>query len=195
MKTEDLIALGLTEEQANKVFAMHGKAINAQKQKVTDAEAERDSVKSQLETANATLEKFKGIDPEKIQDEIQTYKTQAEEAQKNFSRQMTQRDQRDWITQKLDEYGVASPYARKQLIAECMADEGGLPWKEGAFLGFDDFMKSAKEKDSNLYQTAEEKAAAEKAAAEQKKAPAFTGAASGGGEGGADKKFTPPKIF
>lgn len=195
MKTEDLIALGLTEEQANKVFAMHGKALNAEKQKVTAAEEERDNYKTQLDTANDTLKKFEGIDPEKIKDEIQTYKNQAEEAQKDYDRKITQRDQRDWITQKLDEYGVSSPYARKQLMAECMAEEGGLPWKKGAFLGFDDFMKSAKEKDSGLYQTAEEKAEAEKAAAEQKKAPAFTGAASEGGGGGTDKKFTPPKIF
>ena len=195
MKTEDLIALGLTEEQANKVFALHGKEINAQKQKTTAAEEERDNYKSQLATANDTLKKFEGIDPDKIKDEIQAYKTQAEEAQKNFDRQIAQRDQKDWITHKLDEYGVSSPLARKAIIAECMDEESGLKWKGGEFMGFGDYMKKAKEQDAGLYQTAEEKEAVEKAAAQQKKAPTFTGPASDGGKGGAGEKFTPPKIF
>lgn len=195
MKTEDLTALGLTEEQANKVFAMHGKEINAQKQKVTAAEEERDNYKTQLDTANETLKKFEGIDPDKIKDEIQTYKTQAENAQKHYDRKITQRDQKDWLTQQLDEFGVSSPFARKQIIAECMDEESGLTWKGGEFMGFSDFMKKAKEQDAGLYQTAEEKAEAEKAAAAQKKAPTFTGSASEGGDGGDGKKFTPPKIF
>lgn len=195
MKTEDLIALGLTEEQANKVFAMHGKEINDQERKVTSAEEERDNYKSRLDAANETLKKFEGIDPEKIKDEIQTYKTQAEEAQKNFDRQIAQRDQKDWIAHKLDEYGVSSPLARKAIISECMDEKSGLKWKDGEFFGFGDYMKKAKEQDAGLYQTAEEKAEAEKAAAQQKKAPTFTGPATAGGAGGGKEKFTPPKIF
>ena len=138
--------------------------------KITTA---RDDFKTRLETAEATLEKFKGIDPEKINETIRDYQTKAEQAEKKFTAQL----QSDWIEKKLDEYGVKSPYARKQLAAECMSDEGGLSWKDGAFFGFDDFMKSAKEKDSELYQTAEEKAAAEKEAALKKKSPFFTGPA------------------
>lgn len=56
-------------------------------------------------------------------------------------------------------------------------------------------MKSAKEKDNGLYQTAEEKAAAEKEAAQKAKAPTFTGPTGGPAGGGSDKKFTPPKVF
>lgn len=121
MKTEELTALGLNEEQVNKVFAMHGKEINAQKQKTTDAEAQRDNYKSQLDAANETLKKFEGIDPENIKKEIETYKTQAENAQKDFDRKITQRDQKDWINKQLDEYGVSSPFARKQLMADCLS--------------------------------------------------------------------------
>ena len=109
MKTEDLTALGLTEEQVDKVFALHGKAIDAQKQKVTAAEEERDNYKSQLDTANETLKRFKGIDPDKIQGEIQAYKQKAEDAEKDFARKILQRDQTDWLKERLDEYGAASP--------------------------------------------------------------------------------------
>ena len=192
MKTEELTALGLTDEQATQVLALHGKDIEKHKKQIETLEGERDSFKTKFETADTALKKFEGIDPEKIQGEIQTYKTQLEDAQKDFAKQLTQRDQKDWITAQLDKYGVKSPFARKQLISDCMAEESGLTWKDGAFFGFDDFMKAAKEKDGSLYMTAEEKAAAEKEAAQKAKAPTFTG--STGDPAPAGEKFTPPKI-
>ena len=194
MKTEELTAIGLTEEQATQVLAINGKDIEKHKKQLTTVEGERDAYKAQLDTANATLKKFEGIDPQQIQTELQTYKTQAEEAEKKFNREITQRDQKDWIGKKLDEYGVTSPFARRQLTSDCMAEGSGLTWKDGSFFGFDDFMKSAKEKDNSLYQTAEEKAAAEKEAALKEKAPTFTGPI-GDPTPGSDKKFTPPKVF
>ncbi len=194
MKTEELTAIGLTEEQATQVLAMNGKDIEKHKKQTTTVEGERDAFKAQLDTANETLKKFEGIDPQQIQTELQTYKTKAEEAEKKFTREMTQRDQKDWIGKKLDEYGVTSPYARRQLTSDIMAEDSGLSWKDGAYFGFDDFMKSAKEKDNGLYQTAEEKAEAEKAAAQKAKAPTFTGP-TGDPAGGGEKKFTPPKVF
>lgn len=194
MKTEELTAIGLTEEQATQVLAMNGKDIEKHKKQITTVEGERDAFKAQLDTANETLKKFEGIDPQQIQTELQTYKTKAEEAEKKFTREMTQRDQKDWIGKKLDEYGVTSPYARRQLTSDIMAEDSGLSWKDGAYYGFDDFMKSAKEKDNGLYQTAEEKAAAEKEAAQKAKAPTFTGP-TGDPAGGGEKKFTPPKVF
>ena len=89
MKTEELTAIGLTEEQASQVLAMNGKDIEKYKKQVTTVEGERDAAKAQLDTANATLKKFEGIDPQQIQQELQTYKTQAEEAEKKYTRELT----------------------------------------------------------------------------------------------------------
>lgn len=186
MKTEELTALGLTQDQATKVLVMHGTDIETHKKKINALELERDGLKQQLSTAENTLKGFEGIDPGKIQEELETYKQQAEEAERHYAAQLTARDQQDWLKSKLDKYGVASPYARKQLAAECMAQDSGLSWKDGAFFGFDDFMKAAKEKDPGLYQSAEEKAAAAKA-------PQFTGPA--GEPAPKSEKYTPPKIF
>lgn len=197
MKTAELTAIGLTEEQATQVLAMNGKDIESAKaakdKVIADLTGERDDYKAQLETAQATLKGFEGMDPEKIQQEIQSYKQKAEDAEKDFAKKILQRDQTDWLKGKLDEYGVASPYARAQLIAEITDEANGLKWKDGAFLGLDDYMKSAKEKDAGLYQTAEEKAAAEKAAAEAAKAPKFTDPLGNPKPEG--DKFVPPKIF
>lgn len=197
MKTAELTAIGLTEEQATQVLAMNGKDIESAKaakdKVIADLTGERDDYKARLETAETTLKNFEGIDPEKIQQEIQSYRQKAEDAEKDFAKKLLQRDQTDWLKGKMDEYGVASPYARAQLIAEITDEANGLKWKDGAFMGLDDYMKSAKEKDANLYQTAEEKAAAEKAAAEAAKAPKFT--APGGNPKPEGGKFVPPKIF
>lgn len=197
MKTAELKELGLTDEQIAQVFAINGKDIEGAKaakdKTIADLTAERDNLKAQLDTAETTLKNFEGIDPEKMQQEIQTYKQNAEDAKKEYAKQLLQRDQRDWLKGKLDEYGVASPYARKQLIADCMDADSGLKWKDGAFFGFDDFMQKAKEQDAGLYQTAEEKAAAEKAAAEAEKAPKFTDPVGDPKPEG--NKFVPPKIF
>ena len=54
-------------------------------------------------------------------------------------------------------------------------------------------MKTAKEKDSGLYQTAEETAEAEKQAQLEKKAPKIVGPT--GNTTPTETKYTPPKIF
>lgn len=208
MKTEELTALGISEDTASKILAINGKDVEHAKSTVSaakDKEIEalttvRDSLQSQLDTANATLDKFKDIDPEQIQTELETYKTQAEEATSKYERDITQRDQKDWLKAKLDEYGVKSPLARRQIISDVMSEADGLKWqpekdgKPATFYGFDDYMKAAKAEDNALYQTAEEKAEAEKQKNLEDKKPEFTGPAGDpppkGGKG-----YTPPKIF
>ena len=54
MKTEDLKALGLTDEQVQRVFAMNGADVNREKQAAETAKAERDAMRTQL----------KGYDPD-----------------------------------------------------------------------------------------------------------------------------------
>lgn len=180
MKTEELTALGLTDEQVKGVFALHGKDITPLQQQINDLTksngditAERDNLDSQLKAANDTLAKFGDNTPETMQAEIKKYKDQAAEAERAYKAQLTARDQKDWITKKLDEYGVTSPYARAALESELLSADSGLTWKDNSFYGFDDFMRAAKNKDKTLYQTAEEKAEADKQAKLEGGAPAF----------------------
>lgn len=180
MKTEELTALGLNEEQVKSVFALNGKdisALQAANDKLTKVNssltAERDNLTQQLSAANDTLGKFGDLTPESMQSEIDKYKAQAENAKKEYETQITARDQKDWINKKLDEYGVTSPYARAALESELMSENSGLTWKDNKFFGFDDYMKEAKAKDGTLYQTAEEKAEANKQTELEKNKPEF----------------------
>lgn len=192
MKTSELKDLGLNQEQIDAVFRLNGLDVENAKAPIAALTAERDDLKTRLTTAEDTLKGFDGKSADEVKAEIAQYKKQAEDAEKNRQTELTKRDQRDWVKGQLDKYGVSSPYARRQLTADVMDEKDGLKWKDDAFQGFDDFMKSAKEKDSGLYQTAEEKAEAEKKAALEKKAPKFTGPAGGQPQ---DDKYVPPKIF
>lgn len=192
MKTEELTALGLTKEQADAVFALAGKDIAKHQKTIETLTAERDDFKSRLGTAEETLKGFGGKTPEDVQKEIAKYKQDSEEASKRFTAQITARDQRDWLNGQYEKYGVTSEYARKALTAEAQAEGSGLTWKDGSYMGFDDFMKKAKEKDGSIYQTAEEKAAAEKKEP-PKQEPSIVGP-TGTKPAGA-KKFVPPLIF
>lgn len=143
-----------------------------QAKKLTAAEADRDNCKGQLDTANETLEKFKDIDPEKQAEEIQKYKQAAKEAQDMATKQILERDQRDYLKGEFDKLKIESGRVRDSLMREIMGDDG-LKWKDGAFMGLSDYLSKENEKD-HFYQTEAEKAENEAKAKAAGSAPKFT---------------------
>lgn len=71
MKREFLEGLKLEKEVIDQIMAENGKDIEAEKAKVTAAEADRDKYKEQLDTATTELDKFKDVKPEELQATIQ----------------------------------------------------------------------------------------------------------------------------
>lgn len=174
MKKEELTEIGLTEEQADKVIVMNGKSIESLKKTNKELSDSNEDLKGRLKTAEDTLTGFGELKPEEVTNQIQSYKDRAEKAEREAAEKITHRDQRDWLNTQFDEYGVISPYARKQLASEIMSKDG-LPWKDNAFLGFDDYMKAAKEKDNSLYLSEEEKENQKAKEHQQDKKKFFTG--------------------
>lgn len=143
-----------------------------QVKKLAAAETDRDNYKGQLATANETLEKFKDIDPEKQAEEIQKYKQAAKEAQDMATKQILERDQRDYLKGEFDKLNIESGRVRDSLMREIMGEDG-LKWKDGAFMGLSDYLARENEKD-HFYQTEAEKAEAEAKAKAAGSAPKFT---------------------
>ena len=79
MKTEELKALGLNDDQVQKVFAMNGTEMNDLKQQITTLTAERDTARNNLSDANKKLE---GYDPE--------WKTKADQARQQAEQQVAE---------------------------------------------------------------------------------------------------------
>lgn len=170
-----------------------------QVRKTEKAEADRDTYKGQLDTANETLEKFKDIDPDKQAAEIEKYKQAAKEAQETASKKIQERDQRDYLKGEFDKLGIESGRVRDSLMREIMGEDG-LKWKDGAFMGLSDYLAKENEKD-HFYQTEDEKkAVAEKAAEEEAKqkaagsAPKFTTQSEPKGQSAESTKSV-PKIW
>lgn len=59
MKKEDLIALGIDEESAKSVMAMHGKTVTTLNSQISTLEAERDGLKEQVTTNQTELDALK----------------------------------------------------------------------------------------------------------------------------------------
>lgn len=92
MKKEELLALGLTEEQVAEVFKLNGKDIAAEQRKTERAEAERDGFKEQLETAQTTLKQFEGVDVKELQGKITELTGNIETMQTKHQQELADRD-------------------------------------------------------------------------------------------------------
>lgn len=83
MTREELLALGLTEEQIAELFKINGKDVEKAKGDLSTKETELASVQKQLEDANKEIESFKGMDVEAIKKAADDYKAKYEKAQKD----------------------------------------------------------------------------------------------------------------
>ena len=81
MKRADLEVLGLEKEVVDKIMAMNGTDIEAEKTKFTD---ELESYKGQLATAKEQLDKFKDVDPQELNSTIEKLKKDLADQAANF---------------------------------------------------------------------------------------------------------------
>lgn len=138
MKTEDLKALGLNDDQVQKVFDMNGTDMNDLKQQVTTLTTERDAARSQLGEANKKLE---GYDPE--------WRAKAEKAE-NDAKEQVAALQNDFAAQTaISAVKFSSESAKKAFLADLKAKR--LPLQEGKLLGFDDYLANYKKNDPGAF--------------------------------------------
>lgn len=101
MKTEELKAQGLTQEQINFVMAENGKDIDKIQKKLDDMTAERDKEKGRADTAEETLKGFDGVDVEKLNKSIADWKKKAEDAEKDYKQKIADRDFDDLLKEAI----------------------------------------------------------------------------------------------
>lgn len=139
MKTEDLKALGLTDEQVQRVFAMNGEEMNGLKANVDTLKAERDAVRTQLADANKRLE---GYDPE--------WKQKADQARQQAEQQVAEMKAGYAATSAASSLKFTSDSAKKAFLADLNAKK--LPLQDdGTLLGFDDYVASYKKSDPGAF--------------------------------------------
>ena len=121
MKTDELQALGLSDEQVREVFRLNGKDIEAEKRKAEKVEAERDQWKTRAETAEETLKGFDGVDVAQLNKDIEGWKAKAETVEKEYQAKLQERDFADALRDALSGVKFTSEAARKSITAEIKA--------------------------------------------------------------------------
>ena len=139
MKTEDLKALGLNDDQVQRVFAMNGEELNSLKASVATLTAERDAARQQLGEANKKLE---GYDPD--------WKQKAAAAQKAADDQLKALRADHAAETAAAGLKFSSASAKKAFLADLKA-KGLALQDDGQLLGFDDFVKEYKGADPDAF--------------------------------------------
>ena len=110
MKTEELKALGLNDEQVQKVFAMNGADIERKNQTITTLTTERDAARTQLGEANKKLE---GYDPD--------WKSKAEKAENDAKAQVAELHSEFAAQTAVSALKFSSESAKKAFLADLKA--------------------------------------------------------------------------
>lgn len=183
MKTDELKAWGLTDEQSEKVMAQYGKDVSKLQKENEKLTADRDKEKERADTAEETLKKFDGVDVETMQAELATWQQKAKDAEKDYADKLAQRDFEDALKEEISGYKFTSEAAKKAIMAEIR--EAGLKVKDGKILGLSDLLAQMKEKDASAFVDEKQEQL------EAGRAKPFTGPLN---SGGSSKKLTREEI-
>lgn len=145
--------IGLTEEQASKVFALNGVDVEREKAKTNSAKADLADAQAKLTTANTELETLK-----KANGDIAAVQQQLSDLQKKYDTdtaalkgQLADRDYSDAISKAIAGKGLKfSSKAAERAFTDALKEKK-LEIKDGELTGLDDFIKVQKEADPDAF--------------------------------------------
>ena len=154
---------------------------------------ERDTYKSQYDTAKTTLEGFEGKDFDAITKERDEWKVKAEsaenewktklaESEKDYAAKIEERDFNDALVKALAGEKFTSDFARTGIIS--MIKEKRLKREGEKILGLDDYMTELRESQKDAFAQTDAPAA-----------PTFTVPTAKGGESSKAPVYTPPTVW
>lgn len=138
----------------DKEVAANYKTVAEHEKKLGKVEGERDNYAGQLKTAQETLKGFEGVDLATIQSELATWKSKAENAEKDYAAKLEARDFEDALKSAMEEYKFSSTAAKNAVTEEVR--KAGLKIKDGKILGLNDLMETIKAADASAFVTERE---------------------------------------
>lgn len=144
MNKEQLIALGLSEEQADKVIEGYGQMVpktrlDTKIQEVTD-------LKGQLADRDTQLEELKKVDAEGLQTKITELQTTNEQLKTDYEQKLQQRDFDYELESALRNAKAKNPKAVKALL-----DVDKIQLVNGQFVGLEEQLMPLKTSDDYLF--------------------------------------------
>ncbi|AWY06892.1 MAG: minor structural protein [Caudoviricetes sp.] len=180
MKKEELLEIGLTEEQAAKVFALNGVDVEREKARATQAKADLSDAQAKLADRDRDLEQLKATagDAEAIQKQLTELQAKYTTDTAALNAKLADRDYADAISRAIAGKGLKFSSKSAQRAFEAALREKKLELKDGELSGLDDFIKAQREADPDAF-------------APDKPAPRIVAAT---GSGGAPAEPTPANV-
>ena len=155
MKKDELLEIGLTEEQADKVFAINGKDIERHKNAAETAKADLKAAQEQLEQRDHDIEELKksANDIDAIKQQLEDLQSKYNTETQQYQQQIADRDYSDAVSRAIADSGVkfSSKAAEKAFVADLKANR--LTIKDGALEGFGDYLKAQQDSDPTAFQS------------------------------------------
>lgn len=152
MNKEDLIALGIEDDVAKSVMALHGKTVTNLNAKVATAESERDNAKQELATnqteLNALKESAQGND--ELTQKLADLQTKFDEAKTNSEKQLSEQQKDFAIKLALNEAQVLD-----NDIVLGQLDKETIKVVDGKLQGFEEQLNGLKENKAFLFQNSD----------------------------------------
>ncbi|HAP3945880.1 TPA: capsid protein [Enterococcus faecalis] len=153
MKKEDLIALGIEEETAKSIMALHGKTVTQLNAQVATAESERDSAKQELKANQEELTALKesAQGNEELSQNLADLQAKFDEAKTNSENQLAEQ-QKDFAIQ----LALKEANALDETIVLGLLDKDTIKVVDGKLQGFEEQLKGLQENKSFLFQEAKD---------------------------------------
>lgn len=146
MNKEQLVALGLDEETADKVIEGFGKMIP--KSRFDDKNEEVKELKEQLQQRDTQLTELqaKASGHEELQAQITALQQQNEQAQAEYQQQLQQKEFDFALTEALRDAKAKNPKAVKALL-----DSESIKYENGQLIGLSEQLEKLKKSDDYLF--------------------------------------------
>jgi len=141
MKTEDLKAQGLTQEQIDYVFEEHGKEVNKLKK-------DNENLSGQLSDVKEELAKFDGVNVDELQGKIKELETTVDTNKKEYEKEIANRDFNDLLASKAKSLG-----ARDVKAVAPFLDVDKLKESKNQDKDIEEALKSVKKENAYLFET------------------------------------------
>ncbi|EKC6551863.1 phage scaffolding protein [Listeria monocytogenes] len=168
MQREYLKGLGLEDEVINKVMAENGKDITAAKQQLSEVEAERDGLKSQLTQRDKDIDDLKKDSgtSEELKKQIDDLQQKNNELESNYQSEIAETKKNSAI-----ELALASAKARNPKAVKALLDNDKLELTDEGLKGLDEQLGALQESDAYLFGQESENTAPKWGASGNPKAP------------------------
>ncbi|EPQ9259562.1 phage scaffolding protein [Listeria monocytogenes] len=148
MQREYLKGLGLEDEVINKVMAENGKDITAAKQQLSEVEAERDGLKSQLTQRDKDIDDLKKDSgtSEELKKQIEDLQQKNTDLESNYQAEIAETKKNSAI-----ELALASAKAKNPKAVRALLDNDKLELTDEGLKGLDEQLGALQESDAYLF--------------------------------------------